>query len=86
MGTILLGGFNLKKGWTDPGTFYSWAHEAVREETGGRNIGRTFSFCSYFLRSILYICGHELSVVQELEFFKAREPEPSLHAPDIMIE
>lgn len=34
----------IKKGWTEPGTFYNWGNKAGRKEVGGRNIGRTFCF------------------------------------------
>ena len=48
MGTFFLGGgFNLKKGWTKPDTFYYWVNEAGREGINGRNTARIFCFLSY---------------------------------------
>ena len=41
------GGFNLKKGWTKPDTFYCWVNEAGREGINGRNTARIFCFLSY---------------------------------------
>lgn len=38
------GGFNLKKGWTKPDTFYCWVNEAGREGINGRNTARIFWF------------------------------------------